>query len=685
MRTYTYLKQYHYLSYTLALFWIALLTVVPVSLTGLLAAIFSIKWLLVLSTKSPNGPVKLGCALLSLAFMQISGLLSFSVNGFIHLAVLGVFLKFFEVQDRKDIRSLLYLMIFVGMTPLLLNQEILQACLAFLVFLFTLNNLAIVDQSNRQTNRRYNFLRTLRFSALQLLICLPVMLILFLIFPRLPPLWAMPNPGNSAKTGLSESMSPGSIAQLAESNERAFRVNFLDDSGELITDSIAQPSMQELYWRVLTMDRYDGATWHQSEGTNEPLRSTNIAGHKDIRRYRLYMDKTTSGWLAILNRPIEDLGIGQWRSDATVRLQKGELAGKNNRFIYEAKTSYRAYQANPIEDMEYQQLLQLPEEINPRTRELAKSLRFLSSGATVSDAYFIQNILDYFSQGFIYTWQPSLLTSTSQMDQFLFESKQGFCGHYASALAVMARMQGIPSRIVNGYLGGSFNSHGGFWEIQQKEAHAWVELYYGNKWHRVDPTAAVSDIRISQGMDSLIAPTRNLVENALNNALFIGLQQRLQAISHFWDQNVLGYDSAARISFMDRIGEIWRLWFYPLLLTIAMMICVFKSHWIRQLFSRIHQRAPIHQRLMNKFDKILLNRLGDSSSVLSDIHHLSISERKRLIQSGNASYRQLSLQFLTMYQQWRFNPGINGVKTGEGRKIIIKLKKILSGLSKLKQ
>ena len=680
-------KHYHYLAYTLALFWIALLTVVPFSLAGLLAAIFSIKWLLALSKKSPNGLVKLGCTLLSLTFMHISGLLSLSVNGFIHLAVLGVFLKFLEAQDNKDIRSLLYLMIFVGMTPLLLNQEILQACLAFLVFLFTLNNLVIIGQSNRQTNR-YNFLRTLRFSAWQLLICLPIMLILFLIFPRLPPLWAMPNPDNSAKTGLSERMSPGSIAQLAESNERAFRVNFLDDRGELITDSIAQPAMRELYWRVLTMDRYDGATWYQSEGVNQPLRSMSTTGYKDSRRYRLYMDKTTSGWLAILNRPIENLSIGQWRSDGTVRLQKSELASKKNRFIYEARTSYHAYQANPIEVIEYQQLLQLPEEINPKTRELAKSLRFLSSGAAVSDAQFIKNILDYFARDFTYTWQPPLLTSTSQMDQFLFESKQGFCEHYASALAVMARMQGIPARIVNGYLGGSFNSHGGFWEIKQKEAHAWVELYYGNKWHRVDPTAVVSDIRVSQGMDSLIAPTRNLVEKALHNALFVSLQQRLQAISHFWDQNVLGYDNAARISLMDRIGEIWRqwrLWCYLLLFTVVMMICVFKPHWIASLFSRLHQRAPVHQRLMNKFDKILLNHLGDSSPVVSDRHNLSISERKRLIQSGNASYQQLSLQFLTTYQQWRFNPGMNGVKTGEGREVIIKLKKMLTGLSKLKQ
>ena len=110
------------------------------------------------------------------------------------------------------------------------------------------------------------------------LICLPIMLILFLMFPRLPPLWAMPNPDNSAKTGLSDRMSPGSIAQLAESNQRAFRVSFLDDSGELITDSIAQPTMQELYWRVLTMDRYDGATWHRSEGESEPLHSTSTAG-----------------------------------------------------------------------------------------------------------------------------------------------------------------------------------------------------------------------------------------------------------------------------------------------------------------------------------------------------------------------------------------------------------------------
>ena len=679
--------QYHYLSYTLAIFWIALLTVVPVSLTGLLAAIFSIKWLLVLSIKSPNGLIKFGCALLSLIFMQISGLLSFSVNGFIHLAVLGVFLKFLETQDRKDIRSLLYLMLFVGMTPLLLNQEILQACLAFLVFLFTLNNLVIIGQSNRQISR-YNFLRTLRFSILQLLICLPIMLILFLMFPRLPPLWAMPNPDNSAKTGLSDRMSPGSIAQLAESNQRAFRVSFLDDSGELITDSIAQPTMQELYWRVLTMDRYDGATWHRSEGESEPLHSTSTAGYKDIRRYRLYMDKTTFGWLAILNRPIENLSIGQWWSDGTARLQKSELAGKKKRFIYEAKASYQAYQVNSIEVIEYQQLLQLPEKINPRTRELAKSLRFLSSSVAVSDAQFIKNILDYFAQDFIYTWQPPLLTSTSQMDQFLFESKQGFCGHYASALAVMARMQGIPARIVNGYLGGSFNSHGGFWEIQQKEAHAWVELYYNNQWHRVDPTAVVSDIRVSQGMDSLIAPTRNLVEKALNNSLFVSLHQRLQAIGHFWDQNVLGYDSTARIDLMTRVGEIWRqwqLWCYLLLFSVVITVCVFKPYWIARLFLRIHQRMPIHQRLMNKFDKILFNHLGDSSLILSDIHNLSISERKQLIQSGNTLYQQLSLQFLTTYQQWRFNPTINGIKTGEGRKVIIKLKKILSGLAKLKQ
>ena len=255
----------------------------------------------------------------------------------------------------------------------------------------------------------------------------------------------------------------------------------------------------------------------------------------------------------------------------------------------------------------------------------------------------------------------------------------------------MARMQGIPARIVNGYLGGDFNPHGGFWEVRQKEAHAWVEVYYDNKWHRIDPTAVVSDIRISQGMDSLIAPTRSFVEKALNLSLLISLQQRLQAIGHFWDQNVVGYDGATRISLIQHIGELWekwQLWFYVILIVITVTIVLLKPQWLAWLFSRIYRPIPVHQQLMNRFDKLLFHRLSQHrlkshSPTLDEIHKLSINERKQLIQGGSNAHRQQSLRFLTEYQQWRFNPGINGTTNGAGRRAVIRLKNALQHLSKI--
>jgi len=219
-------------------------------------------------------------------------------------------------------------------------------------------------------------------------------------------------------------------------------------------------------------------------------------------------------------------------------------------------TSYSKYRITELYDGELQTALQLPQKLHGKTKALIH--QWQNEG--LSENQIIDRALRLFNEDeFYYTLRPPLLEN-DRVDEFLFETKQGFCEHYASAFAVMMRAAGIPARIILGYQGGEYNPVGDYVIVHQRNAHAWTEIWrQGQGWARIDPTAAVSPLRIIEGIESAL-PNDILdvpfifSQNALAKKLWQRFAYRWDAINNQWNQWVINYGPKKQKEFLGKFG-----------------------------------------------------------------------------------------------------------------------------------
>ncbi|HEY8431289.1 MAG TPA: DUF3488 and transglutaminase-like domain-containing protein, partial [Sandaracinaceae bacterium] len=377
---------------------------------------------------------------------------------------------------------------------------------------------------------------TFSLTARMLVQALPVMLALFVLFPRLSgPLWALPNDPRRAVTGLSDSMTPGDITELAQSDEVAFRVEFSD----------VVPPPEALYWRGPVLTVFDGRRWTRSWAS--PMRSLDgIEYLGEPVEYHVTLEPNGQGWIFALDLPREWSGIDRMRmaDDYQLVVPPGRTASRRQYRVV-SHTSYRTIDS--LSDLQRARLTRLPEGSNPRTLALVQGWRARGLDA---ERIIAEALRMFREQPFRYTLTPPPLGADS-VDDFLFETRAGFCGHYASAFAVMMRAAGVPARVVTGYQGGELNTLGGHYTVRQSDAHAWVEVWLeGRGWTRVDPTAAVAPERIELGSaasaDGRIASGR----------LGLGRTLRLawDALDAYWYGWVIGYGEARQRMLLERVG-----------------------------------------------------------------------------------------------------------------------------------
>lgn len=370
----------------------------------------------------------------------------------------------------------------------------------------------------------------LRRAGVMLAQALPLLVLLFVFFPRMGPLWSLPMPGDRARTGLSDTVAPGDIAELAQSAELAFRAAF---EGPL-------PPRQALYWRALTLDRFDGTRWAQSDpGAVRQAAAWQPQGPG--YRYRVIEEASGQPWLFMLDTGrLESPGA---RQGYDFRWQRPRVI--DQAYSYEATGWPQAVREPSLSDAARRQALALPASGNPRSRELAARL-----AATSADpAQRVQALLRMFNQqDYHYTLRPSPLGSDS-IDGFLFDTRRGFCLHYAGALTFLLRSMQVPARIVIGYQGGEFNPRGNYLSVRQYDAHAWVEYWVpGRGWASADPTAAVAPQRVEAGLAEALAADEPFLAaspfSALRYRQFAWLNElRLgwENLNYGWERWVLGY------------------------------------------------------------------------------------------------------------------------------------------------
>jgi transglutaminase-like putative cysteine protease len=470
----------------------------------------------------------LAVPLLFVRFHTFNGL----VAGTALLAV-AAGLKLLETKSQRDIYIIILIIYFVSLAALLEGDSFwLLAYLIGVCWLTTATLLRVTSSGPAP-----GWQRSLRYGGRILAQALPLALVFWLLFPRFAaPLWQVPNDSQTAASGLSDSMSPGDITQLALSDEIAFRVRFAS----------AAPPAKARYWRGPVLDSFDGHTWTRS--------TRGLAGSAPLRpqgpayQYTVMMEPHRHRWIFMLDWPATwDLPHAELSADYTL-MQPDTLS----RPIDVIGTSYTQVQsAEPLSQNMRRRDTHLPPNRNPRTAGLAQQLR----SAHPNDMDYVRAVLDMFTQQpFFYTLTPPKLSDNS-VDEFLFDTKRGFCGHYASAFVALMRAAGIPARVVTGYQGGTRNPYGDYWIVRQSDAHAWTEVWIEPQgWVRMDPTAAISPQRVERGPGEVAGADDPLASRwQRKSPWFAGARLRMDVLREVWRERILDFDQDSQRKLLEML------------------------------------------------------------------------------------------------------------------------------------
>jgi len=504
------------------------------------------------------------------------------------LTVMSSF-KFLESRRHRDLLILVFLCYFLIATHFLFSQSIPTAAMMFITLIIITATLITINQREQQV-RIGELLQT---SSRLVLYSIPLMLILFLLVPRIPgPLWGLTNEQRGGITGLSDNMSPGNISNLIRSNEVAFRVDFEG----------AVPPQSQLYWRGPVMAYYNGYRW--SQVSRKPLQPLTLNVSEPAIKYTVTLEPNGEQWLLALDVPTQLVPNSLMTSDFQLISKK-----KINDLQRYSTESRLAYEFGATESAKYLQTTSsYPEQLNPKTIALGKLLaaRFNSSEEIVNEVLAMFGRESYF-----YTLNPPLL-GENMVDEFLFDSRRGFCEHYAGSFALLMRTAGIPARIVTGYQGGEFNTLGNYLIVRQSDAHAWTEVWIkGRGWIRVDPTAAVSPNRIESGLDDALADEVSSFRIRNRNPLFGNLLFGWDNLQHSWNDWVLNYDTQKQRNFLSELELGIENWSDMVIALVIMLATVTGSFWLITWYRELPARPAAYEILFKR----LLHKLAQRGFV----------------------------------------------------------------------
>ncbi|MEW5880195.1 MAG: DUF3488 and transglutaminase-like domain-containing protein [Pseudomonadota bacterium] len=461
-------------------------------------------------------------------------------------------LKLLELRARRDVFVVIFLAFFILLTQFLFSQSLPIAALtlvavALLFFVLTSVNLVEADLPAA---------RKARLVGAIVLKAIPLTVAAFLLFPRISgPLWGLPGDATASSTGLSNAMSPGSISRLLESNAIAFRARF----------ESAPPGNERLYWRGPVFGHFNGRTWTPfAQRTAAPPRLAIRADPASAVDYSVTLEPHQRDWLFALEVPTVAPDATELAPALTPEAQLVSARLISERVRYAAR-SYTAFALGLNEtEASLRDWLQLPVGYNPRTQQFAAELRRRFAGAAPGASQdgsgaiaFVNAVLEHFrTGGFQYTLEPPLLGRHS-VDEFLFDTRAGYCEHYAAAFVVLMRALDVPARVVTGYQGGEINPVDGFMTVRQSDAHAWAEVWLRDRgWTRVDPTAVVAPVRISRGLPELQRQTGLTPLAAGDGALtwLRSLRFNWEALQNSWNQWVLSYTPERQRALLAAIG-----------------------------------------------------------------------------------------------------------------------------------
>ncbi|MEP4891620.1 MAG: DUF3488 and transglutaminase-like domain-containing protein [Aliiglaciecola sp.] len=469
--------------------------------------------------------------------------------GMINLLVLACSLKLMQLRSIKDYYQLITCCGFLIGCGFIFQNSIGFSVFYLLLTLLLLLSLACHISPSLGLNKNLKSIAVMGGQAL------PIALLLFIVLPKIGPLWQMPT-SKSHQTGLAEQVTPGDIAQLSQSAELAFRATFKG----------AIPTPQERYWRALVMEEFDGKTWRVSS-ERKAIKGQYKQYNKEFKptlkgryfSYDVIAEPTHQNWLYSI-----DIGVPDGPQNSSKIWHSHEYQLSNNGpLVSNFQYSLRSYPDTPLNQTLYSVdrriNLQKPNKGNPKTQAWVNKLQ----QQYPNDQDFINQVLAFFAeQPFVYTLQPPLM-QTNAIDTFLFEQQQGFCSHYASAMAYILRLADIPARLVTGYQGGEMREQD-YMSVYQYDAHAWIEAWHSDKgWQRYDPTAIVAPNRVEFGLRTAIEDAAELIDSPFSLNRFSSIawlndfRLLLHDIDFVWTKWILGFDRRSQEDLIKSlIGEL---------------------------------------------------------------------------------------------------------------------------------
>jgi len=506
-----------------------------------------------------------GCMLLVITMVQL-GLLATMV----HLLCFAYVLKLFEIKHRHDFYQIALLSLFVSASSLIFSQTLY---FSFYVIALVIVNLMVLFSYFSPSES----LSSIGVRSTKLVLqSLPLAIFLFIVFPKLGPLWQVPF-SKSAKSGLSDSVRVGDIANLALSDELAFRVKFEGSA----------PPFSQLYWRTLVLDEYDGQTWQRKKLAHKKketkLKSLKIQAKGKSSNYQVIATPSHQQWLYALG--VSDVDRSTQNGSGIIIKKDHTLFNKKiiTKTLNYSVFSYLDMPLSPdISEQQKLDNLQFPPSSNPRLVAKANELRRLYD----NDLELIQAILSAFNkEPYRYTLRPPLLSNNS-LDEFYFDTQAGFCEHYASAFTFLMRAAGIPARMVTGYMGAEYNPNANYYSVYQRDAHAWSEVWLeGSGWLKVDPTAMINPERIERGFSSDLLQELSLYsDNYLSLIRYKefgwvnDIRLQLQAIDYQWTRWVIGYSAQKQINLLAKILAIFSIWKIVVGIVILVIVVFYIVH-----------------------------------------------------------------------------------------------------------
>ena len=490
------------------------------------------------------------------------------------LLVILLALKTLELRAQRDAFVVFFLGFFCMLSNFLFSQSLLTA---FAMQAALMGLLTALVNAHMPVGKP-PLMAAAKIAGKMALLGAPIMVVLFMLFPRLAPLWGTPGGLLQGKSGLSADMRVGTIANLALDDSIAMRLKFEG----------TPPPSRDIYLRGPVLSSFDGRQWLPPFSSNA---GSNLKVTGQPFNYEVTLEPSNKPWLFALDAATAAPVLAGYQLRATSELQWFTNRPIIDLIRYKAQ-SHTQFRYGPEKfDLSLHNDVKLPKGYNPRTLQLAADIKADARFANADVATLVNAVMQKLrTGGYEYTLEPGVYGDNTA-DEFWFDRKAGFCEHIASSFVVLMRAMGVPARIVTGYQGGEFNAVDGYWVVRQSDAHAWAEVWQAGKpdgsttggWVRVDPTSAVAPQRIDS-LQRLTAPSgvfggaiANLWTSTLGNNGYnplLQLRAVWDAVNNTWNQKILNYSDATQLNVLKNLGFTSPSWTDLSYVLIAIIVAV---------------------------------------------------------------------------------------------------------------